>query len=412
MIERASQGPFGHYLRVSLGYGAFTLTDGALRMLVLLHLHAVGCRAFEIASILAVYEALGVVTNLFAGRLGQRLGLKPLIASGQLLQAGALGGLAMLGDAPELLGLLVTQGVSGVAKDLLKTGAKSSVKRLVPSEGGGLLLRWVAWLTGSKNVLKGVGFFLGGALLSALGFSAACWTLAGIVVLSAAIALPGMPRLSAAPEVGPGSTPTGGLSRVRWLAAARLFLFGSRDVWFAVALPLYLHTALHWSYEAVGAYLAVWVIGYGFVQASAPKWLGGQAGGDGLRLARYTASLIAPLGGLAAALHFELQPAWSVAIGLGLYGCLFAMCSALHSYLIVAYAEEAQVAKRVGFYYSANAGGRLLGTLGSGALYQWQGGGAAGLLACLAGSGGCVLLALCFGGPLRRHDPEASPVRL
>ncbi|MHC4375235.1 MAG: organoarsenical effux MFS transporter ArsJ [Planctomycetota bacterium] len=392
-----------HYLRVSLGYGAFTLTDGALRMLVLLHLHAVGCSPLEIAGILAVYELLGVVTNLAAGGLGARLGLKPLISSGLALQALALGGLALLGEVPALTGLLITQGVSGVAKDLVKTGAKSSVKRLAPDGEGGPLLRWVAWLTGSKNALKGAGFFLGGALLAWVGFVGACWSLAGIVLAGACVALPSLPRLSS--KQGRDARRAGVPSaQIRWLSAARMFLFASRDAWFAVALPLYLRAALGWSLESVGAFLAAWVVAYGFVQASAPRWLGGRSGGDARRLFACTAGLLAPLAALGLALALELAPSWTVPAGLALYGLVFALCSALHSYLIVAYSEEASVAQRVGFYYSANALGRLGGTLASGALFQWAGSGREGLLACLAGSAGCVLLAAALGLPLRRLE--------
>lgn len=393
-----------HYLRVSAGYGAFTLTDGALRMLVLLHLHAVGCSPLEIAGILAVYELLGVVTNLIAGGLGARFGLKPLIASGLALQALALGGLALLGEAPALTGLLITQGISGVAKDLVKTGAKSSVKRLAPDGGSGSLLRWVAWLTGSKNALKGAGFFLGGALLAWFGFVAACWFLAGIVLAGACVALPKLPLLSSKQggwKAGRAGVPS---AQIRWLSAARLFLFASRDAWFAVALPLYLRTALGWSLESIGAFLAAWVIAYGIVQASAPRWLGGRSGGDAKRLLVCTSSLLVPLAALGLALPLEVRPSLAVPSGLALYGVVFALCSALHSYLIVAYSEEARVSQRVGFYYSANALGRLAGTLVSGALFQWAGSGQDGLLACLAGSAGCVLLASALGLPLRRLE--------
>lgn len=392
-----------HYLRVALGYGAFTLTDGALRMLVLLHLHAVGYTPLEIGGILAVYELLGVVTNLLAGGLGARFGLKPLISSGLALQAFALGGLALMGEAPALGGLLVTQGISGVAKDLVKTGAKSSVKRLAPEGTDGPLLRWVAWLTGSKNALKGAGYFLGGALLAWVGFVGAAWSLAGIVIVGACVALPNLPRLAS--RHGRGAGRAGGPSmQIRWLSAARLFLFASRDAWFAVALPLYLRAALGWSLESTGAFLAAWVVGYGFVQASAPRWLGGRRGSDAGRLLTCTASLLAPLGALALALSLERTPALAVPVGLAIYGVIFALCSALHSYLIVAFSEEARVSQRVGFYYSANALGRLGGTLASGALFQWAGSGEDGLLACLAGSAGCVLLAAVLGWPLRRLE--------
>jgi MFS family permease len=404
--SRSSGGPAesrAHYLRVSLGYGAFTLTDGALRMLVLLHLHAVGYTPLEIAGILAVYELLGVVTNLAAGALGARVGLKPLISSGLLLQAVALGGLALLGAAPPLVGLLVTQGVSGIAKDLVKTGAKSSVKRLAPPGEADPLLRWIAWLTGSKNALKGAGFFVGGALLAWTGFAGACWILAALVLLGAAIALPGLPSLRSKQA---GKSTRAGLPapRIRWLSAARLFLFASRDTWFAVALPLYLRSALGWSLASTGAFLAAWVIGYGFVQAAAPRWLGGRQGGDARRLLRCTLLLWLPLGALAAALSTGAPPAATVALGLSIYGVVFALCSALHSYLIVAYSEEAEVSQRVGFYYSANALGRLLGTLASGWLYHRGSQGLDGLLACLAGSAACVGLAALLGGPLGRYE--------
>ncbi len=385
-----------NYTLVTAAYWGFTLTDGALRMLVLLHFHDLGYTAVQIAMLFLLYEFFGVVTNLVGGWIGSHLGLKVTLFAGLSLQVVALGSLAMLNPnwAPILSVCYVMgfQALSGIAKDLTKMSSKSAIKVLVPEGSDNTLFKWVAILTGSKNALKGIGFFLGGLLLATVGFRAALWLMAGGLALVLLATLISLPR-----EIGMAKKKTrfsAILSKSReinLLSAARLFLFGSRDIWFVVGLPVFLSASLGWSHAQVGGFLALWVIGYGGVQALAPKVLksvlgtgpprGGTASGGAFALAGLTA-LIA--GGVSAG----LSPWLTVVAGLALFGFLFAVNSSVHSYLILAYTAHDDVALNVGFYYMANAAGRLVGTLLSGLVFQF-----AGLVGCLWVSAGFVFVA-------------------
>ena len=389
---------------ITATYWAFTLTDGALRMLVLLHLHELGLRPLELASLFLLYEAFGVVTNLCGGWIGARFGLKSTLTSGLGLQVVALA--LLCGPARWLSVPLVmsAQALSGIAKDLTKMSAKSYIKLLVPAQDTGGLLRWVALLTGSKNSLKGVGFFLGGAGLSAFGFRRTCAVmLIGIAVALVAATL----VLPSAPGKAQRKLDLKALlskdARLNRLSAARLFLFGARDVWFVVALPVFLSEELGWEHGAVGAFLALWVIGYGVVQASTPKLVARRGAPDGRALGRWTATLVVPLAGLIVALHLGWPEGTSLVVGLGLFGALFAVNSAIHSYLVVHFSEQDRVAADVGFYYMANASGRLVGTLLSGVVFGALLG-RAGLEACLAVSIAFVLLSAALCVPLARAE--------
>lgn len=394
------------YAVITASYWAFTLTDGALRMLVLLYLHQLGRSPLEIASLFLFYEFFGVVTNFVGGLIGARFGLKSTLVAGLSLQVVALALLGWRAAALTVPIVLVAQGMSGIAKDLTKMSAKSYVKLLVPQGDAHGLLRWVAVLTGSKNTLKGVGFFLGGLLLTQLGFAGACAAMAvGLTVaLGASTFL--LPRAAGkSKSVVKFSELVSRDDRVNWLSAARLFLFGSRDIWFVLALPVFLSEALGWNHAEVGGALALWVIGYGLVQAFAPRWLGARRGkAQAVSLGRWTLALAPVLAAIWIGLVAELSPALVLAVGLAAFGVVFATNSALHSYLIVAYAEEDTIAMKVGFYYMANAMGRFVGTLLSGALYQWAGEGESGLLVCIAGSGAFVVISAALCIPLRAAE--------
>ena len=380
-----------NYLIVTGGYWAFTVTDGAIRMLVVLYFHLLGYSPFEVAMLFLFYEFFGIVTNLVGGWLGARIGLNLTMHIGMGLQVVAL---AMLTVPDAWLGVpyvMLAQALSGIAKDLNKMSAKASVKTMA---GGGesRLFRWVALLTGSKNALKGVGFFVGAALLEWIGFRGALALLAGmllaVLVITALLLPSGVGRMKAKPKFTQvfSNTPA-----INWLSAARFFLFGSRDVWFVVGLPVFLYSVLGWSFMQVGGFLALWVIGYGFVQASAPRLVRrthhgkGPDGGSARALALVLA--LAPAG-IALALNQEFDANVVLIVGLGVFGVLFALNSAVHSYLILAYSDQDRVSMNVGFYYMANAGGRLAGTLLSGWAYQVH-----GLEGCLWWSSGFVLAA-------------------
>lgn len=392
------------YALVTGAYWGFTITDGALRMLVLLHFNSLGYSGVSLAFLFLFYEFFGIVTNLFGGWIASRSGLRVTLYGGLILQIFALGLLALLNPnwshLVSVMYVMSAQALSGIAKDLTKMSAKSAIKVIVPDGGDGALFKWVARLTGSKNALKGAGFFVGGALLSALGYVGALLAMAGalaVVLLGTAASLSG--------DLGKSKKKvrfTGLFSKspaINWLSAARLFLFASRDVWFVVGLPVFL-TQLGWSYDGVGAFLAVWVIGYGFVQALVPEMLrhlSGRESVDASSARIWAAALLGVPLAVLIALRARLNPDVTLIVGLAVFAIVFAVNSAVHSYLILAYTDADSVALNVGFYYMANAGGRLLGTLLSGLVFQQ-----AGFQGCLIGSFVLVLASalLSMGLPL------------
>ena len=394
MTTERGRGDLRNYILVTGAYWADTLADGASRMLVLFYFFQLGYSPFEVASLFLFYEVFGIVTNLVGGWLAARFGLKTTLFAGLGVQIVALG---MLGLAPEawlvVPYVMAAQALSGIAKDLTKMSSKSAVKLVVPEGSESSLYRWVAVLTGSKNALKGVGFFLGGLLLTIVGFQTGMLILAGMVLVAlistAALMRGGLGRTDAKARFRQMFSND---RAVNLLAAARVFLFASRDVWFVVGLPVYLRSVLGWSFWEVGTFLAIWVIGYGAVQAAAPRFVrSGRAEGGGPdgRTATWLAFVLAAFpAAIAVALTLDLDPATVLVVGLIAFGVIFALNSAVHSYLILSYAQSDKVAMNVGFYYMANAGGRLTGTVLSGALYGWF-----GLTGCLWASAAFVLAA-------------------
>ncbi len=382
-----------NYLIVTGGYWAFTITDGAIRMLVVLFFHQLGYSPFEVAMLFLFYEFFGIVTNLVGGWLGARIGLNLTMHIGMGLQVFALAMLMVPEAWLTVAYVMLAQALSGIAKDLNKMSAKASVKTLLPEQDSdSRLFKWIAVLTGSKNALKGAGFFVGAVLLQALGFKAALGVLAGsllLVLLVSIVLLPaGLGKSAEKPGFASVFSKT---AAINWLSAARFFLFGSRDVWFVVALPVYLYSVFQWSFMQVGGFLALWIIGYGIVQASAPRLVrhshhGSGPGGGTAMLWAFILSFIPAL--IAAALYFDVQPHVALIAGLFIFGVVFAINSAVHSYLIVAWSDRDKVSQNVGFYYMANAAGRLTGTVLSGWIYQNQ-----GLVGCLLWSSAFVLAA-------------------
>ncbi len=396
-----------NYALVTTAYWGFTLTDGALRMLVLLHFYTLGYSPFEIALLFLFYEVFGIVTNLVGGWIAARLGLKVTLFAGLALQVVALGLLALFNpDWPVVMGVayvMAAQALSGIAKDLTKMSSKSAVKLLVPPEQKGGLFKWVAILTGSKNALKGVGFFLGGLLLSSFGFAGALIAMAAglaLVLLASVISLPG--EMGQAKSKVKFTSIFSKSANINWLSAARLFLFGARDIWFVVGLPLFLAATLGWGHAEVGAYMAAWVIAYGFVQAAAPVFLKRSGGTPDGSVSRFWILLLAGVTiAIAVAVHMSSTPGVVVIVGLLLFGFIFAINSAVHSYLVLAYSKSEHVSMDVGFYYMANAGGRLLGTLLSGLAYQLG-----GLVICLALSVAFLLVAWLLSLPLPAPETD------
>lgn len=395
------------YLLVTGNYWAFTLTDGALRMLVVLHFHQLGYNPLEIALLFLFYEFFGIVTNLVGGWLGARIGLNKTMNIGLSLQVVALLMLTVPASMLTVPWVMAAQAFSGIAKDLNKMSAKSSVKKLAKAQVEGHLYKLVAILTGSKNTLKGVGFFLGGMLLSLAGFAGAVWIMIGVLALVLLVSLIKLKEDLGKAKVKPKFTEVFSTSpAVNALSAARLFLFGARDIWFVVALPVYLSSTFDWDHWAVGGFLASWIIAYGFVQAAAP-WITGRRSGehpDGMSALRWAITLTAIPALIALGLgdNSGLNPQWVLLGGLGLFGVLFAINSSLHSYLIVSYAKEDGASMDVGFYYMANASGRLIGTLLSGWLFQVY-----GLSTCLWISALFLLITSGLSLALPRHTKAA-----
>jgi len=393
------------YLLVTGNYWAFTLTDGALRMLVVLHFHALGYSPLQIAALFLFYEFFGVVTNLVGGYLGARLGLNRTMNIGLAIQVVALLMLTVPSVWLTIPWVMGAQALSGIAKDLNKMSAKSSIKLLVPDGQQGKLYQWIAILTGSKNALKGVGFFLGGALLAAIGFKGAVLAMAivlGLIWIGSLILLKkDLGKAKAKPKFREILSKS---RAINILSAARMFLFGARDVWFVVALPVYLSTVFGWDVWKVGGFLAAWVIGYGIVQSFAPSITGKKNGRvpDGRAAFLWALPLALLPGAIALGLSTGLSEHVVLLGGLMVFGVLFAVNSSLHSYLIVSYAKEDGVSLDVGFYYMSNAMGRLIGTVLSGWIYQVY-----GLSACLWISSAFVLLAALISIALPRHAKKS-----
>ncbi len=406
---------------VTAAYWGFTVTDGALRMLVLLHFHTLGYKPLDLAALFLLYEAMGILTNFFGGWIGAQFGLRVTLFSGISLQIIAL---LLLSTLPSeltvslsVIYVMTAQALSGIAKDLTKMSSKSAVKLVVPDGSHSQLFKWVSVLTGSKNTLKGAGFFVGGYLLHKVGFSTALVIMAGSL---AAILVTCLTYLRS--ELGKAKSKIRGKDlfsksrEINFLSAARLFLFASRDIWFVVGLPVFLSENAGWSFNQIGSFMAVWIIGYGIVQAGVPNILHRTKTSNNAAAAAKKWGLLLALSpimiGLGLTTHGDLfftgltnyfNSVTFLISGLVIFGIIFAVNSALHSYLIVAYSNADKVSLNVGFYYMANAIGRLIGTLLSGLIYQNF-----GIIACLFVSGGAVFLAVLFTLPLNSKSKNTA----
>lgn len=410
----------GRAFLFTLPYMGFELTDGAVRMLVVLHFHGLGFDPFGIAALFLLYETAGIVTNFLGGWLGATFGLGRLLTLGLAIQVVALALMAVPDAGPPVRLMMVAQGVSGVAKDLVKVGSRTGLKFIIPGGSDVLLFRWVSVVTGSKNVLKGLGLLLGGILMSTLGLRISMALMAVVLGVCTFLLIPMLPR-----DLGKarGKVAVKALfskaPAINILSAARFFLFGSRDVWFVIGLPVFLQDVAGWSYPAVAGFLALWAMGYGVAQSLVPRLFGA----DRLAGPMAHASVALWTGGLTvfpvAIVFFlaaGLDPAVVLTVGLMGYGLFLAVTSTLHSYLVLLYSDRDTAAADVGFYYMANAGGRLLGTLMSGWAYQTH-----GLTGCLAWSaaflGTASLISLLLPprtrpeeGKEEKEEENAAPV--
>ena len=361
-----------NYYLVTATYWVFTISDGALRMLVLLHFYSIGYDTLQIALLFLLYEFAGVITNLVGGWIAARFGLKSTLVAGLILQVIALSALANLNISWPLWQsvsfVMVMQALSGIAKDLTKMSAKSAVRLIVARDEHQVLFNWVSILTGSKNTLKGLGFFVGGTLLAWLGFTAALYTLALSVALALIFALV-IENMGKADEKLAFSRILSKTPAINILSGARFFLFGARDIWFVVGLPVFLAAELAWSHSKIGSFMAFWIIGYGIVQTFVPKLIDGNE----KSASRWLLALILVTGITAITVQTVPHVITPFLLGLIVFGVIFAINSSVHSFLILAFSDNDKVLLNVGFYYMANAGGRLSGTLISGLAYHFGG---------------------------------------
>jgi predicted MFS family arabinose efflux permease len=378
------------YAIVTASYWGFTLTDGALRMLVLLYFHELGYTPIQLGTLFLLYEFCGVLTNLLGGWIGSRVGLRITLFAGIAIQIIALMMLSFISPswatALSVSYVMASQALSGIAKDLTKMSSKSAVKLLVGDREKGLF-KWVSILTGSKNALKGVGFLLGGVMLTWLGFVDSLWLMALMLTLVLLVSLIYLKQDMGRSKRRVKFTQLFSKSaQINWLSAARFFLFASRDVWFVVALPIFLKSSLGWSFSQVGSFMAAWVIGYGIVQANTPKFVRKT---DTPRAAGFWVFILTlATAALALVMQMDFHPIATLLIGLAIFGFIFAINSSTHSYLILAFTNDDHVVLNVGFYYMANAWGRLVGTLLSGVMFLLG-----GLGACLWTSVGMLFAA-------------------
>lgn len=399
-------------------------------MIVLLHAYQLGFSAWLTAIMFSLYELAGVVTNLAAGLAGSRWGIKATLVTGlvvQLVGIGLLYGFRDAWGAPGqqwkgLVYITLAQALCGVAKDLVKLGGKTVTKLVTPDEKQSALFKLVSWITGFKNSMKGIGYFIGAASLT-VNVQFALGLLLFLILLALPAALFGLRRdlgrtRSANVTLRQVLSPS---SNVMRLSVARAFLFGSRDLWFEVPLPFFLRDKLQgigWARPATGAALALFIIVYGQVQSWTPQLVLQplrQAPANKLVQVLWNAMLTVVPACLAAALlgsHIFTghQHGASVAVlmcGLAAFCVIFAINSSIHSYLILRYSEGDSVAKSVGIYYASNAVGRFVGTLVSGAIYEYSSDSKARAL------GYCFVASACFSListllTLRIDDHEAG----
>jgi len=409
-IEATKSANLRNYILVTASYWGFTVTDGALRMLVLLYFNTIGYSPLQIALLFLFYEVFGIITNFFGGWIGSQFGLKLTLYGGIGLQIFSLVMLSFL-DRNWSMGVaisyvMVAQAFSGIAKDLTKMSTKSAIRLVVPKEAESTLFKWVAILTGSKNALKGIGFFVGSILLATFGFVNALLIMAGglFFILLTGVMLPkGLGKIKAKVNFKQLFSKS---SEINILSAARFFLFGSRDVWFVVGLPVFLYSTLKWKFAEVGGFMACWVIGYGLIQLLAPTILKAMGQGQSPKSSTilfWTSVLTLVPAVIAIGLQLQLPPNLVIIIGLTIFGIVFAFNSAVHSYLVLAFTEDDDVALNVGFYYMANSGGRLAGTVLSGLVFQ-----SFGLVGCLWVSTVFVLAASLITIKLPDPSPQKA----
>lgn len=389
MIKSIKKSDLSFFL-ITFSYWFFMLTDGALRMLVLLHFHTLGFSPLQLAYLFLLYEFFGMVTNLTAGWIAKKIGLNITLYSGLFLQILSLLLLTQIDKnwsiTLSVIFVMATQGLSGIAKDLTKMSSKSSVKLLAP-DNNSKLFQWVSFMTGSKNAVKGFGFLLGSLLLTFIGFKSSLFFMAAFLSITLILVLILLKdKLSKAKKDIKFSEVFSKNKNINYLSLGRVFLFGARDTWLVVGLPIFLYSILsdgstesnHKAFFVIGTFMAGWTVFYGFVQSITPKLVSNK--NSTRKQIEFWASALAVIPLFLILLNFYTHDflLHITIFVLFVFGFVFAINSSIHSFLILKFTDKNRVTLDVGFYYMSNAFGRLMGTLLSGLSYQYG-----GFLACV-----------------------------
>jgi len=401
-----------HNLYVTVwSFNLFTITDGAIRSIILLYANKLGFNAILIAVMFSMYELAGVFTNLFGGVIATRYGLKFTLLCSLVCQVVGLGLLLTIepifGDLETMTNkggatafITFCQALSGIAKDLMKLSCKSMPKLVSKPGDDDKLFVLVAWVTGLKNSFKGFGSIVGAILINFTSLVTSVCVLLGIIGLIVPAPILYMDKflgMNKKNAVFNLKVLQKGRD-VNVLSLARFFLFGARDIWYEIAAPLFLSQALLWSDWTVGLFLGGYTIVYGFFQTSVSKLFKKSSKENLSSLAKVfnglppvsqvknwaygTAAQLVVWSCILYPLYRHLintgnsdGALWGINIvfvfGVLCFAILFAVNSAVHSYFIVRYAGKDKLAMDMGFYYMANAGGRLVGTLLSGVIYYY-----------------------------------------
>lgn len=394
MIKSIKKSDLSFFL-ITFSYWFFMLTDGALRMLVLLHFHTLGFTALQLAYLFLLYEFFGMVTNLTAGWIAKKIGLNITLYSGLFLQILSLLLLTQIDKnwsiTLSVIFVMATQGLSGIAKDLTKMSSKSSVKLLAP-DNNSKLFQWVSFMTGSKNAVKGFGFLLGSLLLTFIGFKSSLFFMAAFLSITLILVLILLKdKLSTTKKDTKFSEVFSKNKNINYLSLGRVFLFGARDTWLVVGLPIFLYSILsdgsiesnHKAFFVIGTFMAGWTVFYGFVQSITPKLVSNN--NSIKKQIEFWASALAVIPLFLIPLNFYTQDflLHITIFVLFVFGFVFAINSSIHSFLILKFTDKNRVTLDVGFYYMSNAFGRLMGTLLSGLSYQYGGFSACVLVAAI-----------------------------
>jgi len=394
MIKSIKKSDLSFFL-ITFSYWFFMLTDGALRMLVLLHFHTLGFSPLQLAYLFLLYEFFGMVTNLTAGWIAKKIGLNITLYSGLFLQILSLLLLTQIDKnwsiTLSVIFVMTTQGLSGIAKDLTKMSSKSSVKLLAP-DNNSKLFQWVSFMTGSKNAVKGFGFLLGSILLTFLGFKSSLFFMAAFLSITLILVLILIKdKLSTTKKDTKFSEVFSKNKNINYLSLGRVFLFGARDTWLVVGLPIFLYSILsdgsiesnHKAFFVIGTFMAGWTVFYGFVQSITPKLVSNK--NSIKKQIEFWASALTVIPLLLIPLNFYTQDflLHITIFVLFVFGFVFAINSSIHSFLILKFTDKNRVTLDVGFYYMSNAFGRLMGTLLSGLSYQYGGFSACVLVAAI-----------------------------